>query len=97
MRAAIVAILVAYALPADARCHRIWNYPWPQHCGGVYARVTQEHVSNPVAGPLPGPPVRDLRDDLPLPDLTAAEWTTDDRSEAMQRQKALRTLEGEKQ
>ena len=25
--------------PAEARCFSVWNYPTPQHCGGVYNRT----------------------------------------------------------
>jgi hypothetical protein len=74
-------LIIVIADPASAHCYRVWNYPTPQHCGGVYARVA----------PRPIPHAAHPNNDLLLPDLSAA-WNVDDLSEGMQRLKALRLL-----
>ena len=38
MRALALTALMAVSAPADARCYSVWNYPTPQHCGGIYSR-----------------------------------------------------------
>jgi hypothetical protein len=48
--ALIFAAAVLTAKPAAAHCFSTWKYPWPQHCGGLYARRT------PVAAVTP--PIR---------------------------------------
>ena len=29
--------------PAEAKCHRVWNYPYPQHCGGYVHHAHYGH------------------------------------------------------
>lgn len=82
---------------ADARCFKLWHYPWPQNCNahGVYLRT-----SKPSRAILPAvfhPPVSvpDPVPDILLPDMSAT-WGGAMDSELelqMQRQRAIRSLE----
>jgi hypothetical protein len=72
VKPAIAVIAVAIAGPADAHCYSVWNYPTPQHCGGLYAR---RHIPPPSAlAALP--PIRDAAlkaADDPPPETPAPE------------------------
>lgn len=97
MRLALALVLLATAHPAQSHCYSVWHYKVPQRCGTTIAyaqpRPLRPHDNRPVQPPPDRP--RDVVD-IPLPDLTA-EWATDDRSDGLQRQKALRQLEEESQ
>ena len=52
----IAALLIAQ--PANAHCYSVWNYPTPQHCGGVHARASKDYYVEitkipPESIPLP--------------------------------------------
>ena len=39
---AVAVLLCGLVLPAPvmAKCYSVWRYPTPQHCGGVYSRMS---------------------------------------------------------
>ena len=53
--AALVLLTPLFATPASSHCFSVWNYPTPQHCGGVYNRASHEWYVEIV------PPIRDER------------------------------------
>jgi hypothetical protein len=63
---AILAVLLALCLPAQAHCFSVWRYPFPQACGdrAPQPRRTFARTPAPVLGvePSPGPV------DIPLTD-----------------------------
>jgi hypothetical protein len=91
-----VALTIGLTNAADAHCYSRWYYPYPQKCGGVYARTNNRssmvHRVN-FSPPLPPDPV-----DIPLPDMSGI-WINSTETEeqlelmeAMDRLRAIRSL-----
>jgi len=58
-----IVVLTIGVTPVQAHCFRVWNYPTPQHCGGVYNRATKSKLYPIEVAPLPAR-------EIPLPDLS---------------------------
>jgi hypothetical protein len=90
MRTFAVIVFTLWVTPLHAQhCYSIWKYPTPQHCNGVYARAASQPLLASYIRDVPTPPYRPDRVGIPLPDMSAA-WATDDKSDGMQRIKALK-------
>jgi hypothetical protein len=93
-------VLLLGVSPANAHCYSTWKYPWPQHCGGVYARTKTAYRGSAMV-PVPSPrpvSVTASDQDIILPNLNNVTWggAMDTELELeMQRQAALRKLESE--
>jgi hypothetical protein len=79
MKPTIIVVALLWASPAVA-CHHYlrWYYPYPQHCGGSYARHQERnHVHSVHSDPAPSPPIRSNHDvgiNFVLPALVSAVW-----------------------
>jgi hypothetical protein len=76
MRRVGLALALLASMPADAaaHCHRIWRYPWPQHCGWTRPHVSLALGRRLPLGPHPVPRVggtgASVGSAIPLPPLS---------------------------